>query len=347
MGIHHLAKVLKQHAPSAVTEIGVNKLDGKIIAIDTSQTIYQYVLAIRSSKGDLKDEKGNMTTHLQAIFYKSLVMTRLGCKLVYVFDGKPTSLKDGTLEKRKSKKEEIKFTITDEIVKQCKELLNLMGIPYVQALEEADPQCAYMAQKKIVDYVQSDDMDLLPFGTPFLIKTVRKSSKTVTKYSLEKILDKLDIDLDAFIDICILLGCDYCDTIKGLGEKRVVDHIQEHDDIESIIKAIKKKEIKGMEVSETFEKTYKSVRKYFKKPSIIKKSELKIKWKQPDALGILSYMEKKGFNRKIIGNKIQEYWNHWCDGHISDPKNKKELLKKDLFPGIKLEPEIEIVSDEE
>src|SRR5271170_6620430 len=142
MGIHDLSKVLKAHAPSAITEISVNKLEGKIIAIDASQTIYQYVLAIRGSGDDLKDAKGNITSHLQAILYKSLTMIRLGCKIVYIFDGKPNKLKNKLLEKRKSEKKEAKseiketkdkkdnmkaflksFFITEEMTSQCKHLL--------------------------------------------------------------------------------------------------------------------------------------------------------------------------------------------------------------------------------
>ncbi|RXN28247.1 flap endonuclease 1 [Labeo rohita] len=41
-----------------------------------------------------------------------------------------------------------------------------------------------------------------------------------------------------FIDLCILLGCDYCDTIKGIGPKRAIDLIKQHDSIEEILENI-------------------------------------------------------------------------------------------------------------
>ena len=31
---------------------------------------------------------------------------------------------------------------------------------------------------------------------------------------------------DQFIDLCILLGCDYCETIKGIGTDRLVGGLQ-------------------------------------------------------------------------------------------------------------------------
>ena len=41
-----------------------------------------------------------------------------------------------------------------------------MGIPYVQAPEEADSQCAYLNKKGLVDAVLTEDMDILTFGAP-------------------------------------------------------------------------------------------------------------------------------------------------------------------------------------
>ncbi len=31
---------------------------------------------------------------------------------------------------------------------------------------------------------------------------------------------------DQFVDLCILLGCDYCDKIKGVGPKNALKLIQ-------------------------------------------------------------------------------------------------------------------------
>lgn len=38
--------------------------------------------------------------------------------------------------------------------------------------------------------------------------------------------------------MCILLGCDYCDSIKGIGPKRAIDLIREHRSIEKILENI-------------------------------------------------------------------------------------------------------------
>lgn len=41
-----------------------------------------------------------------------------------------------------------------------------------------------------------------------------------------------------FIDLCILLGCDYCESIRGIGPKRAVELIKQYKSIEEIIKHI-------------------------------------------------------------------------------------------------------------
>lgn len=38
--------------------------------------------------------------------------------------------------------------------------------------------------------------------------------------------------------MCILLGCDYCGTIKGIGPKRAIDLIRQHGCIEEILENI-------------------------------------------------------------------------------------------------------------
>lgn len=39
-----------------------------------------------------------------------------------------------------------------------------------------------------------------------------------------------------FIDMCILLGCDYCDSIRGIGPKKAFEMITKHKSIENILK---------------------------------------------------------------------------------------------------------------
>lgn len=47
--------------------------------------------------------------------------------------------------------------------------------------------------------------------------------------------------MEQFVDLCILLGCDYTDKIRGVGPKSAFKLMQEHGSIEEIIKHLDKK----------------------------------------------------------------------------------------------------------
>lgn len=44
-----------------------------------------------------------------------------------------------------------------------------------------------------------------------------------------------------FIDLCILLGCDYCESIRGIGPKRAIELVTQYKSIETILENIDRK----------------------------------------------------------------------------------------------------------
>jgi flap endonuclease-1 len=60
--------------------------------------------------------------------------------------------------------------VTPEMTADCKRLLQLMGVPTVDAPSEAEAQCAAMAKADLVYGVATEDMDALTFGTPRLVR---------------------------------------------------------------------------------------------------------------------------------------------------------------------------------
>ena len=55
-----------------------------------------------------------------------------------------------------------------------------------------------------------------------------------TIFNLDNILEELDINMDQFIDTCILAGCDYCGSIKDIGPMKGYKLIKDNIKIENI-----------------------------------------------------------------------------------------------------------------
>jgi flap endonuclease-1 len=125
MGITNLAKLIADCASSAIKEneiknyFGKNErkrskvssrndvfILGRKIAIDASMCIYQFLIAVRSDGNSMTNEDGETTSHLIGMFYRTIRLMENGIKPVYVFDGKPPTLKGGELQKRKERRAE-------------------------------------------------------------------------------------------------------------------------------------------------------------------------------------------------------------------------------------------------
>jgi flap endonuclease-1 len=163
---------------------------------------------------------------------------------------------------------------------QCKELLRLIGVPYINSLEEADPQCSQLVKSGIAYAVSSEDMDILTFGTPRLITSL-SAKQTCKIYDLNLILADLDITYDQFIDVCILLGCDYTCTIRGLGIKKILEQIIDHGNIEGIIAS------EQFIIPEDFD--YLLARKMFTDSPIIEAPN--VSWTVPDYPALKEYLQ--------------------------------------------------------
>ena len=250
-------------------------------------------------------------------------MIENGIKPVYVFDGKPPTMKSGELEKRTEKRAEAEAALQkakeegneEEIDKQsrrlvkvgknhvedCKSLLKLMGVPYVSAPCEAEAQCAELVKKGKVFAVGTEDMDALTFGSTVLLRhlTFSEARKMpIKEFYLDRVLEGFEMTQEEFIDLCILLGCDYCDKIRGIGPKNAIKLIQEHKNIEGVLKAIDKKKYG---IPENW--MYSEARRLFKEPEVSPAEDFELKWEKPNEEGLVKYMcEEKGFAEDRIRN---------------------------------------------
>lgn len=165
--------------------------------------------------------------------------------------------------------------VTREHNEECKRLLKCMGIPYVEAPCEAEAQCAELARSGKVFAAASEDMDTLTFATPVLLRhlTFSEARKLpIDEVHLDKALEGLGIDMQQFIDLCIMLGCDYTESIKGVGPKSALSLIKEHKTIEKAIEHLTANQKKG--VPENW--NYADARELFLKPEVTPGSEIEV-----------------------------------------------------------------------
>jgi len=299
MGIKGLSQLIGDNAPQAIKENEIKNFFGRKVAIDASMSIYQFLIAVRSHDGaQLTSADGETTSHLIGLFYRTIRMVDNGIKPVYVFDGKPPDMKGGELTKRAEKREEaskqlalatdagdtaemdklnrrlvkVNKTHTDE----CKRLLTLMGIPYVEAPCEAEAQCAALVKSNKVYATATEDMDSLTFGSNVLLRymTYSEAKKMpIKEFHLKTILETMEYTMDEFIDLCILLGCDYCDTIRGVGAKRAKDLMDKHRSIEKILENLDTKKYVVPE-----EWPFEQARRLFKTPDVTDPETLDVKF---------------------------------------------------------------------
>ncbi len=291
-------------------QIELADLKGKKIAVDAFNVIFQFLATIRQRDGTpLMDSKGNITSHLSGLFYRTINLMEAGIKPCFVFDGAAPVEKTTVQEERakvREKAEELmkkalaekdyetarKYAqqtsrLTTPMIKESKQLIEAMGLPWVQAIAEGEAQAAYMALKGNVWAVASQDYDALTFGTPRLVRNLsisgkRKSAKgTYAEVKPEMIvlsetLNYLQIDIKSFVDLALMLGTDYNPGgVQGIGPKTALKVIREGK-----INEYKKKI-----------PNYERIRNLFLKPTITK--DYSLDWKKPDATKIKEILCKK------------------------------------------------------
>jgi len=173
-----------------------------------------------------------------------------------------------------------------------------MGVPYVEAESEAEAQCAQMAQAGLVHAVATEDMDALTFRATSLLRrlTMPEARKLpVQEINYGKMMQMLDLNHDEFVDLCILMGCDYVPSIKGIGPKKAIELIRKHKNIEAILKAIDTKKYVPPE-----NWLYREARNLFKYPEVHQNIEPP-KWTSPNVEECVKFLgEEKGFNEERI-----------------------------------------------
>ena len=295
-------------------ELTFNDLKRRKIALDAFNTIYQFLSIIRQPDGTpLQDSTGRLTSHLSGIIYRVTRLLEQQIQVAFVFDGTPPELKSDTIAERSKIRQQAQASyeealkegdwekaysfaqrtsrLTQELVEESKFLLELLGIPIIQAPSEGEAQAAWMAKQHLVDYCGSQDYDSLLFGAPYLVRNVTVSGKRKlprrNKYvlirpellGLEEVLEELEVTREQFIDMAILIGTDYNPGgVKGIGPKKSLKLIKEYGSLDVLVE----KEI--IEIQDPWEK----IRELFLNPKI--DTNVSLEFKPPNAEKVIEFL---------------------------------------------------------
>jgi len=309
--------------------VEISDLKGRTIAIDAYNSIYAFLSIIRDRfTGDLlKDSKGRVTSHLSGLFYRTTNLIENGIDPIFVFDGKPPAFKHRTAEIRSAikKNAETKLDkarddgdieavrryaqatsrLTGDMISDAKKLLELMGIPVVQAPSEGEAQAAYMANVGVVWASGSQDWDSLLFGANRMIKnlTVSGRRKVARKedyvevapelIELEHTLSQLGVSREQMIMIGILIGTDYNPGgVKGIGPKTALKIVKEKKTLKEVFSGMKWE----------FETSAEEIFDFFIRPPVC---DVEIKRTKPDMAKLRDFMLGFDFSEERIGKTIE------------------------------------------
>jgi flap endonuclease-1 len=250
--------------------ISWSQLNNKVLAIDSYNTLYQFLSSIRQADGTpLMDTQGRLTGHLTGLFYRTIKWLEVGIRPVFVFDGTPPDLKRKTLDERRLRKEEAEkkrlaavdlgddelakryaqqtSKLTSDMAEQAKMLLKALGIPTIQAHSEGEAEAADLVKRQLCWASCSQDFDSLLFGCPALVRNLSTSGRRKVPrknewmdiepeiINLKPILERLKIDRKQLIWMALLIGTDFNKGVYKVGPKKALKLIKENKTFEQIM----------------------------------------------------------------------------------------------------------------
>ena len=324
--------------------VSLEALRGRALAVDANNCLHQFLALIRMPDGrPLTDPEGRVTSHLVGLAFRTTrLLADYQIRTVFVFDGRPPRLKGLEVERRREQRrraeEEWRAALragdyaaafskavmtgrlTREMVEDAKHLLDLLGIPWVQAPSEGEAQAAYMARRGDVWASNSRDYDSLLFGAPRLVRYVTISgteflpSKGVARrlepevIELDSLLRHHGITRRQLVDLAILIGTDFNEGVRGVGPKTALSLVKRYGCLE---------EMPG-EVREKLPQDLDAIRRIFLEPEVTE--EYEVRWGTLREEELYEFLcGERGFSRdrvRVVVERMRRFYaqrslRHW------------------------------------
>lgn len=299
----------------------LNASNGKIIAIDAYNSLYQFLTTIRGIDGQLlSDLDNNVTSHLSGLLHRNANFLSAGIKPIWVFDGKPPSLKAAEIERRRSSKmtasiryEQARLEgdielarkyaqqttiIQDVMIEESKEFLNLFGIPTIQAPSEGEATAAHLTITGQAWASASQDYDSILFGAQRLVRNFTSGGRRKVPNQnyyivvepqiihLASILELHNISREQLVDVGIMIGTDFNPSgMPRIGPKTAIKMIKKYSRLEDIPR-----------IQDDLKNTpYEEIRRIFLEPDVADVQDIIFGDVQYE--GILEYLAERNFTK--------------------------------------------------
>ncbi|KRX00552.1 5'-3' exonuclease, C-terminal domain [Pseudocohnilembus persalinus] len=241
----------------------VSDYKGKTCAVDTYAWLHRgfYSCGIELGQG-IQTEKW-----LEFCLKRVEMLLNNNIKVVMVFDGHKLPSKKGTEGERDKKRRDAKqqaleylrngdrykanekfassVDLTPQMAFQLRnKLQNYQNVECIIAPYEADAQLCYLNVTGYVDFIISEDSDLLAFGSLCVFYKMDNdgSGKEIKFQNLSKcqVMNFQKWTQNQFLTFCIFCGCDYLDSIKNVGAKKAYSLVNQHKSYKRIINELRR-----------------------------------------------------------------------------------------------------------
>ena len=135
-------------------------------------------------------------------------------------------------ELRKLQSQSVHISADDFVL--LKQLCSHMGVPIIEAPDEAEKKCVELCTGKMTYGVITEDTDVLAYGCPIFLTSIQYHKSECVELTIDDILDSLELSYESFRDFCIMCGTDYNKNIFKIGPEKAFVLIKQYGTIDMI-----------------------------------------------------------------------------------------------------------------
>lgn len=225
-------------------------------------------------------------------------------------------------KKKNDKLETIKYQNYSTIISQkdlnfLMEYLDAKNVSYMVAPYEADSQLAFMEKTNQIDFIITEDSDMILYGCSNIINKFNQSGYCeLLDYSSLQINSETEL-LETFIKLSlkqkiwmsILTGCDYIDKVKGVGIKKAIALVKPESSIDSLFSNLKTK-CKYFDPSPLYKNKFIYCQYLFQHQIVFNKYTNKLRYLEIPSSSLSRLFKKELFVKEFVGDFFDDYEDH-------------------------------------